>query len=350
MMTDEMLYRAAKQVNTAIVEHWEQHEVEEHSFSLRFERRIRRLTRKANNPQLYRFLNKVACLLLIALVSFAAVMTFDVEARAAFVRWVKEIYEEHIIYRFYGDREESASLNYRVTWVPEGFELVEGHKSIVSRGEYYQKGDNILEGFAVYWSLNEDGDQSMIVTHGEYDHSFLDINGHKAELYDDISEDESDIIIWFDEEKSMDFHINYLNISLEDAIKIAENIVPVEEEKVYLDYHVTWVPEGYVLLDEVYKDSQCFSIYDNPDTGDCVLFECYDLSVFDLMKLFADDNYNQIEVMVNGIKADFYQSKVESESNNLIWHNENESLIFSVDSYLPMEDMIKIAESVQKVN
>ena len=121
MMTDEMLYRAAKQVNTAIVEHWEQHEVEEHSFSLRFERRICRLTRKANNPQLYRFLNKAACLLLTALISFAAVMTFNVEARAAFVRWVKTIYEDQIIYEFFGEREEIDISNYRVTWVPEGY-------------------------------------------------------------------------------------------------------------------------------------------------------------------------------------------------------------------------------------
>ena len=350
MISEERMAQAAAQASEALQQYWNSCDMEIHEFSPRFQRKMRRLIGEVKHPYLHRALKSAACVLLVFLIGFASVLTFSVEARAAFVSWVKEIYEDSIVYRFYGDREESASLNYRVTWVPEGFELVEGHKSIVTRGEYYEKGDNILEAFSVYWSLNEDGDQSMIVTHGEYDHSFLDINGHKAELYDDISEDESDIIIWFDEEKSMDFHINYLNISLEDAIKIAESIVPVEEEKVYLDYHVTWVPEGYVLVDEVYENSVCFSIYDNPDTGDGFLFECYDLNVCDCMALFADDNYNQIEVMVNGIKADFYQSKVESESNNLIWHNENESLIFSVDSYLPMEDMIKIAESIQKVN
>lgn len=227
MMTDEMLYRAAKQVNTAIVEHWEQHEVEEHSFSLRFERRIRRLTRKANNPQLYRFLNKVACLLLTALVSFATVMTFDVEARAAFTRWIRKVYEDSIVYEFFGEKAETASLDYRVTWVPEGFELVDEYESDTIYSAIYQKRENIQEVFVIEWSCVEDGDNIALVTYGEeYQCEDIKVNGDRGNFYQSLSGNDSNVLIWVNEQEMIEYHINSY-LPFEQMLKIAESIQKV---------------------------------------------------------------------------------------------------------------------------
>lgn len=229
MMTDEMLYRAAKQVNTAIVEHWEQHEVEEHSFSLRFERRIRRLTRKANNPQLYRFLNKAACLLLTALISFAAVMSFNVEARAAFTRWIREVYEDSIVYEFFGERSRISCKDYRVTWMPEEYEMKHEyiHDLEIMYGAYYQNRNDVNDTIVIEWFLAEVADKAYIIANeNEYRCIEIKINGQVGEYYESITQEETNNLIWIDEKDNIFFAIDSY-LEFDKMKKIAESIQKV---------------------------------------------------------------------------------------------------------------------------
>ena len=46
----------------------------------------------------------------------------NVQARAAFFGWVKEIYETYFVYRFENSAgSDSASSDYRPTWLPDGY-------------------------------------------------------------------------------------------------------------------------------------------------------------------------------------------------------------------------------------
>ena len=149
MITDEMIAEAAAKYNDALIQYWQNVEMEEHEFSSKFERKMRRLIWKVKYPYMHKALRSVACILIAFLISFASVLTFNVEARAAFTRWIREVYEDSIVYEFFGDRSETASLDYRVTWVPDGYELVDEYKSEVLYSLLYQK-ENPAHGGVLY--------------------------------------------------------------------------------------------------------------------------------------------------------------------------------------------------------
>ena len=58
------------------------------TFSSAFERKMKKLIRRADHPIRYRIAQAAACLLLAALLSGCTVLAVSPEARAAFVGWV----------------------------------------------------------------------------------------------------------------------------------------------------------------------------------------------------------------------------------------------------------------------
>ena len=101
MITDEMLYSAAAKSNTAFVKYMEEgYDPEnQHTFSAKFERKMKRLIRKADHPLLYRGLRGVASILLAILIGGGTWLAVDVEARAAFIGWLREVYDNIFAYR-----------------------------------------------------------------------------------------------------------------------------------------------------------------------------------------------------------------------------------------------------------
>ena len=81
----------------------------QHKFSPEFEKKIKKLERKANHPIVYRSLQRIASIILVCLIACSAWLTVDAEARAAFFGWVKEIYETYFVYRFEGSADYSNS-------------------------------------------------------------------------------------------------------------------------------------------------------------------------------------------------------------------------------------------------
>ncbi|MBQ9969708.1 MAG: DUF4367 domain-containing protein [Oscillospiraceae bacterium] len=224
MITDEMIAEAAAKYNDALIQYWQNVEMEEHEFSSKFERKMCRLIWKVKFPYMHKALKSAACILIAFLISFASVMTFNVEARAAFTRWIREVYEDSIVYEFFGEKSETASLDYRVTWIPEGYELVEEFDTEISYAALYQKGNDYKEGFVVEWSYVESGDKIALVTYGEeYQCEDIYINGYRGSFYKSINDNNSNILFWVNEDEMVEYHLNSY-LSLEDMAKIAENI------------------------------------------------------------------------------------------------------------------------------
>ena len=97
MITEEMLCAAAArscELYTADLESGYNADVL-HEFSPAFEKKIRKLKRRADHPAFYRTMNRVASILLAILIAIGAWISVDTEARAAIVGWVKEIYETY---------------------------------------------------------------------------------------------------------------------------------------------------------------------------------------------------------------------------------------------------------------
>ena len=97
----------------------------EHDFSPGFERRMKKLIRRADHPMRYRVAQVAACLLLAALLSGCTVLAVSPEARAAFVGWVRELSEGWSVYHYFGEKKDSlGDIIYRPTWVPDGYEVI----------------------------------------------------------------------------------------------------------------------------------------------------------------------------------------------------------------------------------
>ena len=101
MITDEMLRAAAARSCEIYVAHLEKgfDPEKKHEFSPEFLRKIERLKRRAKHPVFYKTTRRVASIALAILITGGAWITVDAEARAAFVGWVKEVYEEFFVYR-----------------------------------------------------------------------------------------------------------------------------------------------------------------------------------------------------------------------------------------------------------
>ena len=124
MITDSMLRSAAKKSCEIYVNQLESgyDPKTQHEFSPDFEKKIKKLRRKANHPIVYRSLQRIASIILVCLIACGAWFTVDAEARSAFFGWVKEIYETYFVYRFEGNADYSeSSVAYRPTWLPEGY-------------------------------------------------------------------------------------------------------------------------------------------------------------------------------------------------------------------------------------
>lgn len=52
-------------------------------------------------------------------------------------------------------------------------------------------------------------------------------------------------------------------------------------------------------------------------------------------------------VYVNGIAADFYADEGE-DGNLLVWHDREGTVLFYIDAHLSMDEIIRLAESVQQ--
>ena len=56
MITDEMIAEAAAKYNDALIQYWQNVEMEEHEFSSKFERKMRRLIWKVKYPYVHKAL------------------------------------------------------------------------------------------------------------------------------------------------------------------------------------------------------------------------------------------------------------------------------------------------------
>ena len=95
----------------------------EHSFSEKFQRKMRRVIRMGNDPMRYRIqrsLVRAACILIL---SFLTLMMVSPSARAAVISWIKEHYSIYTKYTYAGETEEDL-YEFELTYLPDEYELL----------------------------------------------------------------------------------------------------------------------------------------------------------------------------------------------------------------------------------
>ena len=226
MITDSMLRSAAKKSCEIYVNQLESgyDPKTQHEFSPEFEKKIKKLKRKANHPIIYRSLQRIASIILVCLIACGAWFTVDAEARAAFFGWVKEIYETYFVYRFEGNADYSEStVAYRPTWLPDGYTEFHTSETESTTAVLYQNEEGLLLTFQYTHNPNEtdwfiDAEHAVIKE--------TTVNGCPAEIFMTDNITDSSSIAWIDEQNSA-FSVSAF-LSESELIKIAENVQPIK--------------------------------------------------------------------------------------------------------------------------
>lgn len=226
MISNERLREAARKAEESFLASLPEPEDCEATFSPEFERKMKKLIRRTDHPIRHRILKAVACFLLAVLIGGGSVLTLSAEARAAFVGWVKEVYETQFIYRFFQTSEENSdNIVYRPTWVPPDYQIVsESVSDGPSTIEYSNNSDN----FVVFtYFRNTSSLVFQIDQDGTEIYKQVSINGITAELYLDQDEGAENVLIWMDERSGTVFRI-LAPFDEDELIRMAESVEKYE--------------------------------------------------------------------------------------------------------------------------
>jgi len=92
-------------------------------------------------------------------------------------------------------------------------------------------------------------------------------------------------------------------------------------------------------------DDQVNVLYTN-NAGEVIIF-AYSNNSLSLTIYAQGDTVEPFKVMVKNTPADFYLDNDTTKANYLVWESPENDLIYWIAANLPVDDMIKIAESVE---
>ena len=198
MITEEMLCAAAARSCEIYVSYLERGYTPEnqHEFSLQFEKKIKKLKRKADHPVFYHATKRIASIVLAILITGGVWITVDAEARAAFVGWVKEVYEEFFVYRFNDETDiQNEPYEYEFTWLPNGYvKLYEKDTGSRITRLYKNEAGQMLQFNCVY-DPNET-DIYVIAPTATVDDAV--VNGYAADFIISGDERAANVLMWID--------------------------------------------------------------------------------------------------------------------------------------------------------
>ena len=120
---------------------------------------------RKSKQQFNTWLSKVACVFLAILLTGSAVLTFSVEARAAFFGWVREQVETYNMYFFEGNAAVTEPAKYELGWMPENCIFVTSYET--AGGEVYiytDERDTLIQ----FTYTSEPDNEKVYVDYAEY--------------------------------------------------------------------------------------------------------------------------------------------------------------------------------------
>lgn len=107
----------------------------------------------------------------------------------------------------------------------------------------------------------------------------------------------------------------------------------------------TWLPEGYELVEKMIDPFYSTLTYQNSKEN--YIFLHYTSSEGATFNV-DNDHHTEKVVLVNGTSAHLLQAIEDGHESSLTWYDEPSSTAFLLLAELPVEELIKVAESVEK--
>ena len=181
-----------------------------------------------------RIWHRVASVFLAFLLGASIFLAVNPEARAALLAWVREVYENSVVYRFFGKTTEYFP-QYELKWIPEGIELekeIDGAGSDGNQRIMIYRNQKTNEGFVFcYQAVSDD---TIIIVDGYEDELMRAsescvIKGMEGHYYP-ADNAHSSCLIWIDERQGIVLLIDS-NLEKSVILHIAENVSLVNHTK-----------------------------------------------------------------------------------------------------------------------
>lgn len=222
MITDEMLRSSAAR-SSELFAHTitsDYDPAQQYEPSDLFEKKIRKLFHRAKHPYFYKAIQRIASIFLAAILIGSMYLAVDTEARAAFLDWIKEVYEHSIVYRIMPSSAAKDLPRYELTWLPDGFGEPDIYENETVYSALYQNSSTGEIVIFDYYRLSSEV-QAKLFTDQQPEHVL--VNGIIADFYAASSDSESNNLLWIDTEAGVFCAIDS-NLSKDVILHIAESI------------------------------------------------------------------------------------------------------------------------------
>ena len=222
MITDEMLRSSAAR-SSELFAHTitsDYDPAQQYEPSDLFEKKIRKLFHRAKHPYFYKAIQRIASIFLAAILIGSMYLAVDTEARAAFLDWIKEVYEHSIVYRIMPSSAAKDLPHYELTWLPDGFGEPDIYENETVYSALYQNSSTGEIVIFYYYRLSSEV-QAKLFTDQQPEHVL--VNGIIADFYAASSDSESNNLLWIDTEAGVFCAIDS-NLSKDVILHIAESI------------------------------------------------------------------------------------------------------------------------------
>lgn len=233
--SDEELTASAKSALATMMDAIPQPEECSHEFSDAFDEKMQAVFRQERRRRTARkTVKRLAMLLVLCCVTAGVYLGVNANARAAFFGWVREHYQNYVVYCYSGSWNPAAEPTlpaFLPQWLPDGYaETSEADEQATGDGYdctlIYRKADSdqILSFRCSYGPA--DTDMSVYGKEAHYEEETVSVNGCHGNYYRSTAEDESSMLVWFDGDNDVTFLIDGV-LDQRDLLKMAESVEKV---------------------------------------------------------------------------------------------------------------------------
>ena len=238
------------------------------------------------------------------------------------------------------EAEEPPPLEARhLTWVPAGYQ--EAERSLrENRGHVLYRDEAGHQITLAYRRGSETASLQLSSTlGGTLEARSVTVNGAPADLYLEETQEAGNALVW-----ARDGLLFWMiaPCSQEELIAMAESV-----EVLPVEYRLTWVPEGYELYmqNDTFGNSFSF-LYKNPE-GRLLHFVVQLGREGARSYLYPNENAEEKQVLVGRNPADLYLVDTGGANSELVWQDPEAGALFYISAFLPEEDILKMAESIE---
>lgn len=174
----------------------------------------------------HRVRTRAAAAIIAIIILITAFFSFNTTARADFLNWIKNFYEEFIVYHFFGEKTSDDISELIPGWLPEGYELTE--KDISSDHlSYVFESHNRTTVFMINCDKTHSGSSlNVLDSNNGRQHFTITIGGCVVDCY--VSADDVSDYVWHDAEGKFFFSMSS-NLPHETNVKIIEHLKIIAE-------------------------------------------------------------------------------------------------------------------------